>query len=108
MVNKADPPLIFGFALTADRGQFMRYEMSWRICKDGSCAIDTIVDDEEASYLYLWSADAGTITADGHLAVLQAPSVGGWVTMLLQDRVLHGNESSTSVRILTATCAVCG
>ena len=106
-VNKAEPPPIYGFTLTADHGQFMRYGLSWRIYKERSCTIEAIVDDEEASYLYLWAADAGTIIADGPRAVWQAPSSGGWVTILLQVRDLHGNESSSSVRILVETCAVC-
>lgn len=108
-VNAAQPPAIHGFNLKAlDTELFRPYGDSWRIFKERSCAIEAIVDDEEGVYIYDWSAELGTITADGPNAVWVAPaSPKGWVDIVLEVSDRHGNRSSASVRIFVETCPSC-
>lgn len=108
-VSAAEPPVISGFKVKAiDTDLFGPYGGSWRIFKERSCAIEALIDEDERTYTYRWTAEAGTITADGPNAVWQAPAAPkGWVTILLQVSDQHGSESSDSVRIFVETCPSC-
>ncbi len=108
-VSAAEPPSISGFQLKAiDTDMFKPHGDSWRIFKERTCSIEALVDEDERTYNYHWTADAGTITADGPNAVWQAPAgPKGWVTILLEVSDPHGNVSSESVRIYVETCPSC-
>ncbi len=108
-VNAAQPPAILGFNLEAvDTVLFRPYGDSWRIFKEGSCAIYALVVDAEGVYSYDWSAERGTLTAEGPNAVWVAPSSPkGWVNIVLKVSDAHGNQSTSSVRIYVETCPTC-
>jgi len=108
-VNASEPPAVFGFNLTAlDTDLFKPYGDSWRIFRERSCAIEVRVDDPEGLYAYDWSAELGTITADGPNAVWVAPaSPKGWVNIMVQVSDRHGNKSTATVRIYVETCPSC-
>jgi hypothetical protein len=107
-VNMAEPPTIHDIVARAlDTDLFKPYGDSWRIFKERSCTLEALMDDHE-SYIYEWTAERGTITADGPNAVWVAPSgPKGWVNIVLQVSDMHGNESSKSVRIYVETCTSC-
>lgn len=108
-INAARPPDIGGFSLKLiEADLFGRYGRSWRIFKEGTCAIEILVDEQDSAYSYEWTADAGQIVAEGRIAVWRAPSVAGWVAIVVQVSDAHGNRASDSLRILVETCAVCG
>ena len=107
-INVAQPPEIRGFDLQAlDTDMFKPYGDSWRIFKERSCAIQAIVDDPEGDYDYRWTAELGTITADGPNAVWKSPNSKGWVTIVVMVSDKHGSESSASIRLYVETCPSC-
>lgn len=108
-VSAAEPPVIHDVKVKAlDTDLFKPYGDSWRIFKERSCSLEAVVDDPEGVYTYEWSAEKGTLTADGARATWTAPaSPKGWVNIVLRVTDRHGNESNRSVRIYVETCTSC-
>jgi len=108
-VSAAEPPVIGDIRVKAiDTDLFKPYGDSWRIFKERSCSLQAAVDDPEGVYIYEWSAERGTLTADGPAATWTAPeSPKGWVNIVLRVSDSHGNESSRGVRIYVETCTSC-
>jgi hypothetical protein len=107
-INTSQPPEIRGFNLQAlDTDMFKPYGDSWRIFRERSCAIQAIVADPEGDYTYHWTAELGTIAANGPDAVWKSPNAKGWVNIVVLVSDKHGSESSASIRLYVETCPSC-
>ncbi len=109
-VSAAKPPEIDGFTVRGiDTGDMLKRDgdSSWIIFHQRSCAIKVLIDDEDRQYSYEWSAEAGTITADGPDAVWQAPYPSGWVTVAVEITDTRGNKAADAIRFAVTKCPSC-
>jgi len=107
-VSAAKPPEIDGFTVRADHSLLKRDSDSvWLIFHQRSCTIKVLVEDESQQYTYEWSAEAGTITANGPEAVWQAPYTREWVTVAVEISDTHGNSTADAIRFWVTQCPSC-
>jgi hypothetical protein len=104
-VSSGEPPQIDGmFVHGVNTDMLQKAGNDWMIYQGRSATIVCAVADQTAAYTYEWSADFGTLTADGATATWVAPTsrAGATIMVLVTDE--YGNQSSASVLIYVETC----
>jgi hypothetical protein len=76
----------------------------WLIFKGGICTIKCAVEDGAGPLTYEWSADFGTLTAEGDTATWTAPNSRAGATILVVVTNELGYKSSASVLVYVETC----
>ena len=76
----------------------------WDIFRSRSCSIQCVVKDGDGPYTYAWTADWGTLTADGAVARWDAPDEQGPATIQVDVTDANGNTTRGVVLMYVETC----
>lgn len=104
-VTSGEPPKIDGLFLQAVNTDMLhKVGNDWKIYQGRTCTITCAIAGDAGEFTYEWSADFGSLTADGDTATWTAPPsrVGATVVVVVSDE--RGNQSSASVLIYVETC----
>lgn len=104
-VTPVEPPSIEEMVVAPlNTKMFKSHGDSWTIYQGKSCSIECVVGDGDGPFTYEWSADHGTITADGSVASWESPksTVGATIVVVVTD--VNGHRSTASALIYVETC----
>lgn len=76
----------------------------WDIFQGRSCSIKCVVLEGSEPYTYAWTADWGTLTADGAVARWDAPEERGPATIQVDVTDVNGNTTRGVVLMYVETC----
>ncbi|TFH34795.1 MAG: hypothetical protein E4G93_04760 [Dehalococcoidia bacterium] len=88
--------------------EMLKYELGvYGIFLGLSCSIECVVLNGDEPYTYEWSADAGTLTADGAAAIWEAPEtpVSATITVAVTDSLGNTNYGQVLMYVEDCTCA---
>lgn len=103
-VTPVEPPSIEKMLVEpSNTRMFKAHGDSWTIYQGKSCRIECVADGD-GPFIYEWSADHGTLTADGPVANWESPksTVGATIVVVVTDA--SGNRSTASALIYVETC----
>jgi len=80
------------------------YNDVWEVFMGRSISIECNVTDGEGPFTYSWSADRGTLTAEGATARWDAPETKGPATVTVNVTDVHGNTTLGTVLLSVETC----
>lgn len=104
-VTPAEPPTLGEFVVKGIDTDLLTLNGDvWHIFRGRSCSIECVVLDGEGPYTYAWTADQGTLTADGAVARWDAPESKGPATILVNVTDMRGNTASGGVLMNVETC----
>jgi hypothetical protein len=104
-VTSGEPTTIVGLFLQGvNTDMLQKRGNDWIIYKGRSCTVNCAVEDGAGPLTYEWSADFGTLTADGDTATWAAPESRVGATILVVVTNEQGYKSSASVLIYVETC----
>lgn len=107
-VAQSEPPTIGKFIVKGVDTDLLRPdEYGWKIFRGRSCSIECVVAEGDGPFKYSWTADKGTLTADGAVARWDAPESRGPASVVVDVTDVHGNVASgiVSFSVETCTCA---
>ncbi len=104
-VTSGEPPKIVGLFLHGmNTDMLQKRGNDWIIYKGRTCTIKCAMEETSGPLTYEWSADFGTLVADGDTATWEAPSSRVGATILVVVTNEYGYKSSASVLIYVETC----
>jgi len=104
-VTSGEPPKIDGlYVHGVNTDMVQKVGNDWMVYQGRTLNIICAMVDESAIFTYEWSADVGTITADGATATWVAPAKRAAATILVVVADEKGNQSTASVLISVETC----
>jgi len=80
------------------------YNDVWEVFMGRAISIECKVTDGEGPFTYTWSADRGTLTAEGAMARWDAPESKGPATVTVNVTDVHGNTTVGTVLLSVETC----
>jgi len=107
-VTLSEPPTIGQFVIKGvDTDLVKQSESGWKIFRGRSCTIECVVVDGDGPFTYSWSANKGTLTADGAIARWDAFDGRGEAAIIVDVTDVHGSVASgiVSMTVETCTCA---
>ena len=104
-VTPSPTPRIGDFVVEPILHNMLKYQAGvWDTFIGRSCSIKCVVLEGDEPLTYVWSADNGTLTADGAVATWEAPQRAGPATITVAVTDGHGDTNSTQLLMFVEDC----
>ncbi len=104
-VTPSPTPKIGDFVVEPIMHNMLRFDgVVWDTYLGRSSSIQCVVLEGDEPLTYVWTADGGTLTADGATAIWQAPQQGGPATITVAVTDGHGDTNSAHLQMFVEDC----